>query len=75
MRAAADAGTAQDQHVVEVLDPLDPVQLRAREPQEARQVPLGLRDVLVAPAPAGFHHADPVALLRSTERGNASAEA
>jgi hypothetical protein len=27
MRAAADARAAQDEHLVEVLDPLDPVQL------------------------------------------------
>jgi hypothetical protein len=72
--AAADACAAQDEHVVEVLDPLDPVQLRAGKPQEARQVPLGLRDVFVFPAPAGFHHADPVALLRGAERGDAPAE-
>ena len=74
MRAAADARAAQDEHVVEVLDPLDPVQLGGGKPQETRQVPLSLRDVLVAPASAGFHDADPVALLRRAERGDAAAE-
>ena len=74
MRAAADTRAGEDQHVVEVLDPLDAVQLRRREPQEVRQVPLRLRDVLVLPAPAGFHDADPVALLRGTQRGDAAAE-
>jgi len=74
VRAAADPRAAQDEHVVEVLDPLDPVQLRARKPQEARQVPLGLRNVFVLPALAGFHDADPVALLRGPQRGDAPAE-
>ena len=64
VRAAAHARAREDEHVVEVLDPLDPVQLRRGQPQEVRQIPLGLRDVLVLPAPAGLHHADPVALLR-----------
>ena len=75
MRTAAHARAGEDQHVVEVLDPLDPVELRRREPQEVGQVPLGLRDVLVLPAPAGLHDADAVALLRGTERGDASTEA
>jgi hypothetical protein len=74
MGAAADARAAQDEHVVEVLDPLDPVQLRAGEPQKTRQIPLDPGDVFVFPAPVGFHDADPVALLRGPQRGDASAE-
>ena len=74
MRAAADACAGEDEHVVEVLDPLDSVELRGGEPDEVREVPLGLRDVLVCPAPAGFHDADPVALLGGTKSGDASAE-
>ncbi len=74
VRSAADARAGEDEHVVEVLDPLDPVQLRRGEPQEVRQIPLGLRDVLVLPAPAGLHDTDPVALLRGPQRGDASAE-
>jgi hypothetical protein len=74
VRAAADASAGQDEHVVEVLDPLDSVELRGGEPDEVRQVPLGLRDVFVFPAPAGFHDADPVALLGGTKSGDASAE-
>ena len=74
VRSAADAGAGEDEHVIEVLDPLDPVQLRRGEPQEVRQMPLALRDVLVLPALAGLHDADPVALLRGTERGDASTE-
>ena len=75
MRAAADACAGQDEHVIEILDPLDPVHLCCGEPEEVLQIPLGLRNVFVFPAPAGLHDADPVALLRRTERGNASAEA
>ena len=75
VRSAADACAAEDEHIVQVLDPLDPVQLRRGEPQEVRQIPLGLRDVLVFPAPAGLHDADPVALLRGAQRGDAAAEA
>ena len=75
MRSAAHARAAEDEHIVEVLDPLDPVQLRRGEPQEARQMPLALRDVFVFPALAGLHDANPVALLRGAERGDASAEA
>ena len=37
-------------------------------------MPLALRNVVVVPALAGLHDADPVALLRGTERGDASAE-
>ena len=74
MRAATDASTGEDQHIVEILDPLDPVELRCGEPDEVRQVPLGLRDVLVVPAPTGLHDTNPVALLRGTHRGDASTE-
>jgi hypothetical protein len=66
VRSAADARAAEDQHVVEVLDPLDPVQPRRGEPQEPWQMPLALRDVFVAPALAGLHDTDPVALLRGS---------
>ena len=75
MRAAAHACAGEDEHVVQVLDPLDPVHLCRGQPQEVRQIPLGLRNVFVFPAPAGLHDADPVALLRGTERGNAATEA
>jgi hypothetical protein len=74
VRAAAHACAAEDEHIVEILDPLDPVQLCRGEPQEARQIPLGLRNVLVLPTPAGLHDANPVALLRGTKRGNAPTE-
>ena len=40
VRPAADARAGEDEHVVEVLDPLDPVQLCRGEPQEVRQIPL-----------------------------------
>jgi hypothetical protein len=36
MGAAAHARTAEDEHVVEILDPLDPVELCGGEPQEVR---------------------------------------
>ncbi len=75
VRTAAHARPTQDQDIVEVLDPLNPVELRRWEPQELRQIPLRLRDVLVLPAPAGLHDADPVALLRRPQGGNAPAEA
>src|SRR6185436_17593936 len=45
-----------------------------RKPQELGQVPLALREVFVVPAPARLHDADPVALLRSSERGDTSTE-
>jgi hypothetical protein len=48
-RPAADAGTAEDEDVIQVLDPLDRVQLCRGEPQEARQMPLALRQVFVPP--------------------------
>src|SRR5262249_49075442 len=48
--------------------------LRRGEPEEAGQVPLALRDVLVAPPLAGLHDADAVALLRGAESGDAPAE-
>jgi hypothetical protein len=74
MGSAADARSGQDQYVVEVLDPLDPVEVRRGEPQEPGQMPLALRNVRVVPSLAGLQHADPVALLRGTKRGNAAAE-
>ena len=74
MRAAADACAAEDEHIVQVLQPLNPVQLRGGEPQIVLQIPVGLRDVFVPPAPAGLHDADPVALLRGAQRGDAAAE-
>src|ERR1700722_13709101 len=74
MRSAADPRTAEDEHVVEVLDPLNPVELCRGKPQEPRQVPLALRDLFVWPPLAGFHDTDPVTLLRGSESGNASTE-
>src|SRR4029077_9328047 len=74
MRAAADPGTREDEHIVEVLDPLDPVELSRGEPDEVRQVPLGLRDLLIRPPWTGLHDSDPVALLSSAERRNAPTE-
>src|SRR5262249_55001619 len=43
-------------------------------PEEARQMPLALRNVLVLPPLPGLHDADPVALLRRTERGDTPPE-
>ena len=74
MRAAADTRATKDQHVVQRLDPLDPVQLCRGKPQEVRQIPLGPRNVFVLPTPAGLKDANPVALFRSTQRGDASTE-
>jgi len=74
VRAAADPGAGEDEHVVEVLDALDSVELHGGEPDELRQVPLGLRDLLILPAPTGLHDRDPVALLRGTKRGDAPTE-
>ena len=74
VRPTADTGTAEHEDVVQVLDPLDPVQLSRREPEETRQVPLALRQIVVAPPFAGLHDTDAVALLGSTERGHAPAE-
>src|SRR5262249_51741054 len=54
---------------------LDPVELGCRHPEEARQVPLGLGNVLVLPPLAGLHDADPVALLGCPQRSDAAAEA
>jgi hypothetical protein len=66
VRPATDTGPAEDQHIVEELDPLDPVELGFGKPEEAGKVPLALRQVVVVPAPTGLHDADPVALLRGT---------
>ena len=74
MRAATDACAGEDEHIVQGLDPLDPVQLGRGHPHEVRQVPLRLRYVFVPPAPAGLHDTNPVALLGGTECGNASTE-
>ena len=74
VRAAADAGAREDENVVEVLDPLDSVELQGGEPDEVRQVPLALRDLLVRPPRAGLHDTDPVALLGGPERGDAPTE-
>ena len=57
--------TGEDEHIVQILDPLDPVQLRRGEPQEVRQMPLALRNVFVLPPLARVHDTDPIALLRS----------
>ena len=74
VRAASDAGAREDENVVEVLDPLDSVELQGGEPDEVRQVPLACRDLLVGPPQASLHHTDGVALLGGAECGNAAAE-
>ena len=74
MRTTADARATEDEHIVQVFDPLNPVQLCRGEPQIVLQFPVGLRNVFVFPAPASLHDANPVALLSGTERGYASAE-
>jgi hypothetical protein len=74
VRAAAHARARQDEHVVQRFDSLDPVQLRRGQPQEMRQIPLRLRNIFVLPTPAGLHDANPIALLRGTECGDASPE-
>jgi hypothetical protein len=74
MGSAAHSGAAEHEHVVEVLDPLDLVELRRGKPQEPRQVPLALGDVLVVPPPAGLHDADSITLLSGPERSDAATE-
>jgi hypothetical protein len=70
MRPAVHARTGEDEHIIQVLDPLDPVQLCRGEPQEVRQMPLALWNVFIFPPHARLHDSDPIALLRGTERGN-----
>src|SRR5262249_41357521 len=73
VRSAACPGARQHQHVV-VFHPLDAVHPRFGLPQAVGEVPVRLRDVLVVPPLAGFHHPDPVTLLGRAERRDAAAE-
>ena len=74
-RAAADAGAADDRHVLEGREAEDAAQPEPRRPEVAPQVPGGAREVVVAEAAAALEHADRVALLAQAQRGDAAAEA
>jgi hypothetical protein len=73
-RAAADAGTGQDDHVLQDPDPLDPEAAEPRRPEEPPGVPGGGGELVVGEAPAGLDDADPVALLGEPQRGHRPAE-
>ena len=72
--AAADAGAADDRHVLEERQAEDPVQAQARREEVAAQVPGGLRELVVGEPPAGLEDADAVALLGQPVRGDAATE-
>ena len=65
----------EDHDVLEHMDALDAGASEGRGPQEAAQAPRGLGEVGIVEAPPGFEHADAVALLRQTKRGDRPAEA
>ncbi len=73
-RPTTNAGAGQDHHVAQQMDALDAVHTQFGRPQEFAEVPRGLGHVLVGEAPAGFENADPVALLRQAQRGDAAAK-
>jgi hypothetical protein len=49
VRTAADACAGQDEHIVEVLNPLETVELGRGKPQKVGQVPLRFRNVFILP--------------------------
>ena len=62
MRTAAHARAAEDEDIVQVLDPLDPIHLCGGEPYVVLQIPAGFRNVFVFPTSAGLHDANPIAV-------------
>lgn len=73
-RAAADAGAAHDEGVLEQGQPLDAETSESGRPEIFTQVPGILGEFVVGVATAGFQHADPVALLGEAQRRDAAAE-
>jgi hypothetical protein len=74
-RAAADTGPREHDDVVEVADPLDAEELQLGLPGELPDVPVRLGQILVAPALACLHDADPIALFDRAHGSDAATEA
>ena len=72
--SAADAGSADDRHVLEERQPEDPVQAQARGEEVAAQIPGGIRELVVGEPPAGLEDADAVALLGQPVGADAATE-
>ena len=57
-RMRANAGFAEDQHIVQELDALDAVHLGFGLPGELANIPVRLGNVLIGPAPAGLQYSN-----------------
>src|SRR5690606_31795880 len=73
-RPAAHAGTGEDQAVAQQVHALNAEAAELGRPQEAAQVPAGLREVGVGVAATGLENADLVALLHEAQRRDAPTE-
>jgi hypothetical protein len=73
--AAADAGAADDRHVLEQRQAEDAVQAQPRGEEVAADVPRRARELVVGIAPARLDDDDAVALLGQPVRRDAAAEA
>ena len=72
--AAAHADAGEDQEVPKQVHPPDPVAAYPRQPERARDVPVGPGKLVGPPALPLLHHPDLVPLLRKPQRGNGAAE-
>src|SRR5262249_47069546 len=71
---ASDAGSRDDEHVLEERHPEDASHPEARHPHVPAKVPRGPRKIAVAKALPTLEYPDPVALLGEPERRHAAAE-